>query len=291
MAGMAGCSPRRRRPGPGWLAAAAALTVLALLAGCTSSGSSDGSPPASKLQAALKHWASFPVNAVIRPVVVNAGQNVSDPELPGAGEDAFNAGAITLPRTLPSGPARIGSYSLISAAHAAAELKSRHGPGPKPATRLTVTRVHLGADIYGTDRGRQALPAWRFSLRGVKRTADVLAVAADQRYWPAGLKEVDTPVSASQPGRSGLVLTLTTIGAPVGTGPCQATYSVRQRSSAQAVAVDVVAKEDDHGQSCGASGVQIALRVTLSAPLGSRVLVDADTSAPIPVTQPLVSSS
>jgi hypothetical protein len=31
--------------------------------------------------------------------------------------------------------------------------------------------------------------------------------------------------------------------------------------------------------------------VTLPAPLGNRVLVDAQNSAPIPVTQPLVSSS
>ncbi len=291
MAGMPGPRSIARRPGAAGLAAAAVLAVLSLLAGCTSSGS-PGASPGTQLTAALARWASFPVGAQIRPVVVNADQNVTDPGFAAeTDEDAFNAGAITLPPSLPSGPARIGSYRLISAARAATILTSRHGPGRTPASRLTVTRVHLGTQIYGTDRGRQALPAWQFSLQGVRGTADVLAVAAGQRYWPSGLKEADTPISASQPGRSGLALALTTIGAPVGTGPCQATYSVRQRSSAQAVAVDVIAKEDDQGNACGSSGVRITLRVTLPAPLGNRVLVDAQTSAPIPVTQPLVSSS
>jgi hypothetical protein len=80
-------------------------------------------------------------------------------------------------------------------------------------------------------------------------------------------------------------------GAPAGTGACQASYSVRQRSSAQAVAVDVTSTVHFHGQNCSLGAVAVTLPVRLPAPLGNRVLVDAQTSAPIPVTQPPVSSS
>ena len=136
------------------------------------------------------------------------------------------------------------------------------------------------------------LPAWQFTIRGVSGTVNVLAVAAPARFWPSGLKQVSTGISATQAGRSGRALTLTVPGAQAGTGPCQATYSVRQRSSGHAVAIDVVARQHDGGQAgCASVGYRVTLPVTLPAPLGNRVLVDARSSAPIPVTQPLVSSS
>ena len=51
--------------------------------------------------------------------------------------------------------------------------------------------------------------------------------------------------------------------------------------------------ESDHGSAtaCSAAGFRVTVPVTLAAPLGNRVLVDALTFAPIPVTQSLVSSS
>jgi hypothetical protein len=246
-----------------------------------------------QLGAALAHWASFPVQAQIRPVVIASGLQVNEPErFPSVtAADAFDAGAIAIPSSLPSNPARLGSYELISASHAAAVLTSGSTASPAPSTRLTVTSVKLGAGIFATDRGRVALPAWRFTVRGVSSPAEVLAVAAAQRYWPSSLKQVSTTVSAAEPGRSGRALTLTVHGAPAGSGACEATYSIRQRSSAQAVAVDVAATVHDHGQNCAAAAEPVTLPLTLPAPLGNRVLVDARNSAPIPVTQPLTSSS
>ena len=288
MAGMPGPRPIRRG-----LAAVAIAAGLTLLAGGTSSGSPGGPPPVTKLQAALAHWATFPVQAPIRPVVIASGQQVDQPErFPSvAAADAFDAGAITMPGSLPSGPARLGGYELISASHAASVLTSGGTAGPAPSTRLTVTKVKLGAGIFATDRGRVALPAWQFTVRGVPGPAEVLAVAATQRYWPSSLKQVSTTISAAEPGRSGRALTLTVHGAPAGSGACEATYSIRQRSSAQAVAVDVGATVHDQGQNCAAAAEPVTLPLTLPAPLGSRVLVDAQNSAPIPVTQPLISSS
>jgi hypothetical protein len=195
-----------------------------------------------------------------------------------------------VPRTLPSGPATAGGLPLISAARAASELTSGHPAGPAPSTRLAVTGVKLGIGVFGTDRGRQTLPAWQFSFRGVSGTASVLAVAPSGQFWPDGLKRVTTRITAAQPGRSGRTLTLAFGGAKAGTGPCEASYSVRQRSSGRAVAIYVVAVEHGSDQNCAAVGYPVTLPATLPAALGNRVLVDASTFAPIAVTQPLVSS-
>jgi hypothetical protein len=276
-----------------WLAVAAALIALAALAGCSSSTPPPATmpPAAPQLRAALEHWSAFPADDATRPLVVEADSEVTGPAgfASGADKHAFYNGAIDLPRSLPSGPGQAAGYPLISAAAAAAQLMPNQRPAP--ATRLAVTGVKLGTGLFVTDRGQKALPAWQFSLTGVTGTVDVLAVADSARYWPAGLRQLPMGVSAVQPGRSGRVLRLITVGAREGTGACEATYSVRQQSSAHAVAVYVV--ERDHGGAtvCASAGFLVRVPVTLAAPLGNRVLVNAQTFAPIPVTQSLVSSS
>lgn len=294
MAGMPGPHPIRRRPRTAWLVAAAVPAVLTSLAACTSSGSLVATAtPAPRLTAALARWAAFPATAATRPLVVGTSAEVTGPDsFPnGPDKDAFLTGAITLPRSLPTGPASRAGFPLISAARAASVLTAGQAMGPSPSGRLTVTKVQLGTGVFITDRGKQALPAWRFSFRGVSGPADVLAVAASERFWPSGLKQVTTQLQAAQAGRSGRVLTLTVDGAQAGTGPCQASYAVRQRSSGHAVALDVVATQHGSQGGCASVGYRVNLPVTLPAPLGNRVLVDAATSAPIPVFQPLVSSS
>lgn len=276
----------------------AVVVVLAALAGCSSYTPPAIMPPvAPQLRAALKHWSAFPASAAARPLVVEANATVTGPAAfpDGADKKAFADGAIDLPHSLPSGPGHAAGYALINAATAARQLTASQTPAPSPAAspaiRLTVTGIKLGTGSFSTDRGQQALPAWQFSFRGVTGTVDVLAVAASARYWPGGLRQLPTDVSAVQPGRNGRALMLTAYGAREGTGPCEASYSVRQQSSAHAVAVYVV--EQDHGgaMACPADANPVKVPVTLAAPLGNRVLVDALTYAPIPVTQPLVSSS
>lgn len=284
--------PPPRRSSAIWFAVTAAALALALLTGCSSGPPPVSPPPGPRLRAALRHWAAFPADATAGPLVVT-GEQVTGPDgFPdGADKLAFLQGAIDMPRTLPAGPATTGGLPLISAARAASELTSGRPAGPTPSTRLAVTSVKLGIGVFETDRGRQTLPAWQFSFRGVSGPADVLAVAASQRFWPAGLSQVKTHALAAQAGRSGRTLTLTVEGAQAGTGPCQASYSVRQQSSGHAVAVYVVAVQHAIDQGCASVGYRVRLPLTLPAPLGNRVLVDALTFAPIPVTQPLVSSS
>ncbi|MBV9792811.1 MAG: hypothetical protein JO016_02625 [Actinobacteria bacterium] len=294
-------------------AAVAGLAVgLAVTAGVTGvAGCSSGAPPAApaapappvapQLRAALQRWSAFPATAAVRPLVLVEELDLNEPAAfpSGADQHAYDDGAITMPRSWPAGPGQAAGLPLISAARAAARLTTTATPTPSPSspsgspgTRLIVTRVELGTAVFSTDRGQQALPAWRFSFRGATGTADVLAVATASRFWPAGLRPLPPREDATERGRSTRTLMLTTSGEPAGTGPCQATYTVRQASSAHAVALYVV--ETPHGGGsgvCAASAAQVTLTVTLPAPLGNRVLVDALTFAPIPVTQSLVSSS
>ncbi len=185
-----------------WLAVAAALIALAVLAGCSSSTPPPATMPpvAPQLRAALEHWSAFPAGQATRPLVVEADSEVSGPAgfASGADKHAFYNGAIDLPRSLPNGPGQAAGYPLISAAAAAAQLMTNQRPAP--ATRLAVTRVKLGTGLFVTDRGQKALPAWRFSLTGVTGTVDVLAVADSARYWRWPAPAPDEASPRSSPG-------------------------------------------------------------------------------------------
>jgi hypothetical protein len=177
--------PGIRLPRP-WLAFALALLLGVPVAACTSGSPAGPRPTGSQLTAALGLWASFPAGAATRPLVVEAGADVSGAHgfTSGAAKIAFVAGAISLPRSLPAGPSSRAGFPLISAARAAAVLTARHASGVTPSTRLAVTRVKLGFGAFSTDRGRQVLPAWQFTIGGVSGPVHVLAVAASAR-WPS----------------------------------------------------------------------------------------------------------
>ncbi|HEX3751278.1 MAG TPA: hypothetical protein VHW06_12015 [Streptosporangiaceae bacterium] len=72
----------------------------------------------------------------------------------------------------------MGAVAVLALAAVAGCSSGSPPSSASPVGRLTVTGVKLGTGLFGTDRGQQALPAWRFSFRGVTGTADVLAVAA-----------------------------------------------------------------------------------------------------------------
>lgn len=85
-------------------------------------------------------------------------------------------------------------------------------------------------------------------------------------------------------GRDRRTLTIRLFGTAPGTGPCTASYSVRQAASPAAVAVAVQGHAHGGGAvACSAVGYLRQVKVVLSAPLGGRVLVDAANGVAIPV--------
>jgi hypothetical protein len=266
---------------------AAAGLVTALLAGCTA-GLASESPTASgqRVQQVLRAWSAFPAGASPRPLIL-AGPRVADPRSgfpTGAAKLAYLEGAFALPATLPSGPAAAAGFPLIASRAAAGVLRSAAAEGPPTAGRLTVTSVRLGTGPFATDRGVRQLPAWLFGFAGVPDPAAVLAVAPSRIFAPpAGPASSASPDMSARLGPDRRTLTIRLFGAASGTGPCTASYSVRQAASPAAVAV--VVREHAHGGAVACSSVAYLrqVKVVLPAPLAGQVLVDAASGAAIPV--------
>jgi hypothetical protein len=229
--------------------------------------------------AALAAWAKFPAQEHPRPLVlleglVNApasGFTASDISVADNDKEAFDAGAITTPGSLPSGPPNAGGYPIINAASALDRIRES-GSGTA-STVVTTTGVRLGTASFLTDRGTVELPAWLVSFRGVTDPAQVLAVDPALLFPAPDPAAVATIGAASTPDPR--TLTLTFPGARAGTGPCTSDYHAHVTESAVAVAVAI--DETPHGPSttpCYLMAYSRQVTVTLSQPLGARVLVD-----------------
>jgi hypothetical protein len=147
---------------------------------------------------------------------------------------------------------------------------------------LTTTDVTLGTAVFLTDRGSISLPAWLISFQGVRNPAAVLAVG-DASLFEVPVEPSTAPIGARTTSRP-RTLTLTFTGGAAGTGPCAVDYSAHVTESTVAVAVGIEATT--HGSSgiaCVAIGYSRHVTVTLSEPLGARVLVDEKTKAPVEV--------
>jgi hypothetical protein len=164
-------------------------------------------------------------------------------------------------------------------------LRSVAAKGPPVTSRLTVTGVRLGTAVFGTDRGQRQLPAWLFALAGVRDPAGVLAVAGSRIFTPPGRPANGRPfVAGARLGPDGRTLTVEFAGAPSGTGPCSARYTLNRAVSSTAVAVAVQEHKRDGTALCAAVGYPRRVTVVLPAPLGGRALVDAASGVAIPVT-------
>jgi hypothetical protein len=266
---------------------AAAGLATALLAGCTAGlASAPPGPSGQRVQQVLRAWSAFPASASPRPLIL-AGPRITDPRSgfpTGAAKLAYLEGAFDLLATLPPGPAAAAGFPLISSRAAAGVLRSAAAKRPPTASRLTVTSVRLGTGLFATDRGSRELPAWLFGFAGVPDPAAVLAVAPSRIFAPpAGRASSASPEVSARLGPDQRTLTIRLVGAAPGTGPCTASYSVRQAASPAAVAVAV--HEHAHGgAACFSMGYLRQVKLVLPAPLGGRVLVDAASGAAIPVT-------
>jgi len=266
------------------------VAIAALLVGaCGGSGSATPSHRARlELNGAPQPWSAFPVDAAPRPLVF-VGPPVLDPASgfrDGADKIAYIDGSIGAASSFPSGPDRAAGYPIVSATVAFQKLLSRPGKGATQGPGLVVSTVSLGTGVFQTDRGPHRLPAWLFTFQGVQDPAIVVAVAPTSVFTPPSPLTGRPPsVAAARLSPDEHTLTVVFSGAPSGTGPCSADYSLGVKQSETTVAITVHEHDHSSGVACAEPGLERHATTRLAAPLGSRVVLDAMTDTAVAVTE------
>jgi hypothetical protein len=264
--------------GLAFLLPAAAMTPQTAATTVSTKGVRDGH----MLARALHAWSGFPAKSSPRPLVLLEGY-VLDPEY-GFPDDnsktAYGNGEITAPASWPASPTSSMGFQIIGASVAFKTLTTSNSVLGSPPPLIS-TGVALGSGLFLTDRGWRVLPAWLFSLSGVQNPAKVLAIAPSYIYSGPdsrdGVSPAQISVTVSSGGRR---IVANIVGAPAGSGPCTASYSLSIKESKQAVAVTVVSHphKDPPAKgyvACSAVGYPRHAAAELNAPLGVRVVVDA----------------
>ena len=135
-----------------------------------------------ELAAANKAWAgvggSSPPSLVSPTVQFSGAGFVS-----GDAKLAFALGRVTPPSRFPTSPVRDGRWVIISAEQAF-RLLAPPVQGTYAAPPDKVLSVHLGTDVWETADGTMRLPAWLFTVSGLKGTASVLALSPSDLFQP-----------------------------------------------------------------------------------------------------------
>ncbi|MEO7261861.1 MAG: hypothetical protein ABI047_11510 [Jatrophihabitantaceae bacterium] len=276
------------------LTAAVAVLALGMLAGCASAPGRDGGTDGrgGQPEKALAGWQPFPVSASPRPVVLTRGM-VLDPSTGFAtSEDklAYINGNYDLGTALPTAPATFGGYAVVTA-KAALDRLGMTASGQQSSARLRIVKVRLTRANFGTDRGLQLLPAWQFTLAGVTDSVRVFAVAQSP-LWPAKPSEVTAAQEQASIAADDQSVTYSFVGGPTGPSPCGVEYKAKVTESPTAAMINVAEVTPNPAggstsadQACDAVGYERTVTVRLAAPLGNRVLLNAQGS-PLSAVKP-----
>jgi hypothetical protein len=212
-------------------------------------------------------WASFPVGAEPRPLVLLGGQVTVPKDFADfESKTMFTEGRIDPDGKVPP-----------EAADAFAQLVKPAAAGP----RLKVASAEKVTGRFGTDRGQRDLPAWVFRLTGVREPVAVLAAKPDFQF--------PETIYSAQVSPDGVTLTLRLPAPPVACGgEPKITYHTEWLESPTSVAIGlkkltgkIVAGNVGTCRRMPNSSANYTIK--LNGPLGNRVLVAAN-GDPLPVT-------
>jgi len=279
-----------------------AVVMTVTLAACTSSqtvapttatgiGALTGTANLSSLErqelaAANRAWAGVGASnlpSLVGPAVQLSGDGFVD----GDAKLAFVSGRVTPPPQFPPSPVRYGHWAIISAQqafHLSAPSVEWTYAGPPDR----VLRVQLGTDIWETAHGTMRLPAWLFTVSGLKGTVSVLALSPSDLFQPRHVSEPrpgrNVSVSSAVLGDGGRTITIGFVGGQIGTKGCDDTYQARVVQETAIVVVFVAeTRVIPSGVVCALPGYWDHLSVRLTEPIGNRVLVDGVSASAVPV--------
>ncbi len=224
---------------------------------------------------AVRHWATFPVRALPRPLVL------AGPEIlvrkgfrTGAAKDAFVQGRLQWAVEVPED---------VRAKLQPKSVTGLRDPGGQP---LKITHAGNAEHAFSTDRGPMTLPAWWLQGPATVGAIWILDPTVDHWQAPAGgagqppaptqTQPILGPIELAADGQSVVVRWLGS-AAPIET---YAEATVIETETAVSAVVRVAA--GFHGWAT-AAGVTHRVPARLRRPLGNRVFVDLHGSA-VPVT-------
>lgn len=307
------------RPVGTWATLLLGVSMCAAIAGC-SSGGPGGEDRAATPSASVPAWATAMLNRYdeafehaspgrplrqVGPWTRNEG-NWEPSMVAARADDALAAGLVESPVDLARAPAGYRPIEwddatsrqapLISAAQAAQELLVEArvrdtGDQCSGCTPLVVTGATLTTMTIGTTHGLATVPAWRLQLHESKVT--LLRPAVDPQpvvTLTPFVNDARQPphVETGRLAGDGVTLTVVFTGAPKPkTEPCGADYSGQAVESDHAVLVVVTEHPHETGGTgtCDAMGARRTVDVTLSRPLGDRVLLRTPYGEPAPLVR------
>jgi len=177
----------------------------------------------------------------------------------------------------------VSQVPLITAARAYEEFSEPAGlieeecpaKGCRP---LRVTGAKLGKVPLETSRGMIRVPAWTFTVEGVKQkkvhvAVDPSAVTARPERVQGDVEETMAfDLAADKPDE--LLL-------QYGYGACDTIHGARAYETDQVVVVDVDKRRSDSAEVCPAVRMTATITVTLARPLGDRLVLDSGTGLPV----------
>ena len=213
----------------------------------------------------LRAWSAFPADRQQRPVVLLSGVTMPGGFRTGEQKIAFLRGAI---EAVPGFPPDV--------------LKVMRGePGDHACQPLTLTTAVKTSTQFCTDRGRRQLPAWKVQARDVPEPIWALDPATiRQTWWPPDGQVREWTGTTAVLDPDGRKLTMTFPG-----GPTKWTQYPTAEVLESGGALALIPVEVDTGPAGLRTMVGYAreVAVTLSRPLGNRVLLD-QIGAPVMVS-------
>jgi hypothetical protein len=213
-------------------------------------------------------------------------------------KDAFGSGRFRLAGVLPRqglhGQIRWADGStravpLLNAQAAFQQLAANRACGLPPCGQLTITSARPAAVTIDTSRGAAVVPAWRFTMAELSWPVTEAAVASGSFIsladpFPLPVAGRDVPgvgglLAVSADGRT-LTLQFTT-------GACVTAWGGRVYQARSTVVVGSWSGGGDPGQACPAMAVMRSARVTLTRPLGPRLVLDVASGEPLVLGEPL----
>jgi hypothetical protein len=261
-----------------WRVVAAA--VMLLLPGACSLPAI-GSTQYNPIHAALASWKDYPADHDPRPIVWLKNTSPAKGFSTDAAWVSAACGFFTRDAPLPTEYETYGvvthldgtqdTYLNVSAGEALWALTHKAGVKASDcgsATPMVISGVRFGTFAFDTDRGKQEMPAWLFTVSGAASELAYPAITSTA-FWRGGLiaDARQQAVNFSDDGRS---LTMTFTGA---SGGCAATYQGVVGESASAVAIWLQVTST-YREVCPSITGEQSVTMTLASPLGGRVVVD-----------------